>query len=206
MPIFLSPSLITVTDHPSCGFVLEPRPPACEAGCPLYVVDCIGRMSRHGGLSPHCRPLIAAQSQRGLLSVPTGTEFHFHPEVRVPQQPSPSAAASRPATSATKESSVVPPGPLIRPPPGRWPVSTSTTPTLRIRTEVLQTHGRSRYLAAAGSSAEPGNILTIGRVRVPARKCVCRRKHHMRQNLRRRKRSRLPRHVASRLRVCGGLF
>src|SRR5664279_4833508 len=64
-------------------------------------------MSRHGGLSPHCRPLIAAQSQRGLLSVPTGTEFHFHPEVRVPQQPSPSAAASRPATSATKESSVV---------------------------------------------------------------------------------------------------
>ena len=66
-----------------------------------------------------------------------------------------------------------PPGPLIRPPPGRWPVSTSTTPTLRIRTEVLQTHGRSRYLAAAGSSAEPGNILTIGRVRVPARECVC---------------------------------
>src|ERR1035437_6660001 len=42
---------------------------------------------------------------------------------------------------------VRPPGPLIRPPPGRWPVSTSTTPTLRIRTEVLQTHGRSRYLA-----------------------------------------------------------
>src|ERR1017187_8263684 len=66
-----------------------------------------------------------------------------------------------------------PPGPLIRPPPGRWPVSTSTTPTLRIRTEVLQTRGRSRYLAAAGSSAEPGNILTIGRVRIPARECVC---------------------------------
>jgi hypothetical protein len=45
----------------------EAGPPACEAGCPLYVVDCIGRMNRPGGLSPHSRPLIAAQSQRGFL-------------------------------------------------------------------------------------------------------------------------------------------
>jgi len=30
-----------------------------------------GRMSRPGGHSPHCRPLIAAQSQRGFLSRPS---------------------------------------------------------------------------------------------------------------------------------------
>ena len=141
-------------------------------------------MSRHGGLSPHCRPLIAAQSQRGLLSVPTGTEFHFHPEVRVPQQPSPSAAASRPATSATKESSVVTgsarPGPLIRPPPGRWPVSTSTTPTLRIRTEVLQTDGpkslpgRRRFLGRTGKHSHnwPSSY-SSPRVRVPLANTIC---------------------------------
>jgi hypothetical protein len=31
-------------------------PPACEAGCPLYVIDFIGRLSCPEGLSPHYRP------------------------------------------------------------------------------------------------------------------------------------------------------
>ena len=73
-----------------------------------------------------------------------------------------------------------PPGPLIRPPPGRWPVSTSTTPTLRIRTEVLQTDGpkslpgRRRFLGRTGKHSHnwPSSY-SSPRVRVPLANTIC---------------------------------